>query len=828
MSSGRLIRHHNLPTQVSRFIGRDQELREIRQRLHDHRLITLTGTGGTGKTRLALEAASAEVERFADGVWLIELAPLSAPELVVEAITNTLALADTPDRPPLEQLGVYLESRQALLLLDNCEHLIEACAHVASALLARCPQLVLLTTSREPLAIKGEAVLRIAGLSLPDPTQAIEWTRLARYDAIQLFIERAHDAEPSFQLTAANATAVIEVCRQLDGIPLALELAAMRVRGMGVVTLAKRLDQRFRLLTGGERNALPRQQTLRATIDWSYDLLSAPEQRMLFRLAVFAGDCSLAAAETVCAGDGIEYEETLELLAALVNKSLVMTHTLERGEARYSLLETIRQYAREKLLASDEWVATRDRHLHCFLHLAQEADRNVRGREQQVWLNALEEEHDNLRAALAWALEQSCIELGLRLANDLMYFWDARGHIREGYSWYERFLRHADDTLPLAVHSRALCMFAFMAAFHGDAETATMRAREAVALCEAAGDEGKSLLGPALGAFATAAELAGDFQTAYTVLERCIGLMRELDDLTELPIALLSQSKAAVAQGQYPLARVLLEESLAITCASGDTFRMAHTLNGLGDLALCEGHLEQAHALYEESLAHLRAVGTARDIPVVLHNLAYIYLRQGAIERAYDLFRASLEAQGGGNSGNNGEGIVQGLLGFAALAATTGFIAESARLFGVAIASSAWNSGVIWPAKKVEYELFIGLVRSRMSDAEFAAEQARGRTMSMEQAVEFALHLPLSLPASAQATPSDDLSEREREVVVLIARGLSNGEIAEQLILSKRTVEKHIANILSTLGFTNRAQIVRWAIEHGQASPEQGPMMMRN
>jgi non-specific serine/threonine protein kinase len=361
-----------------------------------------------------------------------------------------------------------------------------------------------------------------------------------------------------------------------------------------------------------------------------------------------------------------------------------------------------------------------------------------------------------------------------------------------------------------------------MAMFHGDAETATMRGREAVALCEAAGEEGKPLLTVALGALASGAEAAGDFQTAYAVCERAAALCRELDDMTDLGITLISVGKMAVALGKYSLARAPLEESLAITRAGGDTFRMGHALNGLGDLALCEGHLEQAHALYEESLALWRAVGAERDIPVVLHNLAHIYLRQGAIERAYGLFRESLEAQRGGN---NGEGIVQGLLGFAALAVTTGFTAESARLFGVAVASRAWNSGVLWPAKKFEYTLFIGVARSRMSDEEFEAEQARGRAMSMEQAVEYALQLPLSLPAQAAATLSHelshDLSEREREVAALIARGMSNGEIAEHLVLSKRTVEKHVANILSTLGLANRAQIVRWAIEHELANPGQ-------
>jgi predicted ATPase len=281
MPSERSTHKQNLPAPVSSFIGREQEMREIRQRLRAHRLITLTGTGGTGKTRLALQAAACELDQFADGVWLVELAGLSTSDLVAETIAKVLALPEVPDLAPLEQLGAFLQGRRLFLVLDNCEHLIEECARIASFLLARCPHLALLATSREPLAIGGEVVLHIPALSLPDPTQPLDCASLLHYDAVRLFVERAHAAEPSLQLTTTNAEAVIEICRRLDGIPLALELAAGRVRGMGVTSLAARLDQRFRLLIRGDRTALPRQQTLHATIDWSYRLLAAPEQVVL-------------------------------------------------------------------------------------------------------------------------------------------------------------------------------------------------------------------------------------------------------------------------------------------------------------------------------------------------------------------------------------------------------------------------------------------------------------------------------------------------------------------------------------------------------------------
>jgi predicted ATPase len=302
MPSERSTYKQNLPAAISSFIGREQELGVLRQRLREHRLITLTGTGGTGKTRLAVEAAAGELGRFADGVWLVEFAGLSTSDLLAETIAKVLALPEAPDLAPLEQLGAFLQARHLLLVLDNCEHLIEESARIVAFLLARCPRLVVLATSREPLAIGGEVVLHIPPLSLPDPAQPIEVPSLLHYDALRLFVERAEAAEPSFHLTASNAAAVVEICRRLDGIPLALELAAGRVRGMGVTLLAARLDQRFRLLISGDRTALPRQQTLQATIDWSYRLLSASEQVVLRRLGIFAGDFSLDAAEGVCAG----------------------------------------------------------------------------------------------------------------------------------------------------------------------------------------------------------------------------------------------------------------------------------------------------------------------------------------------------------------------------------------------------------------------------------------------------------------------------------------------------------------------------------------------
>ncbi len=534
---------------------------------------------------------------------------------------------------------------------------------------------------------------------------------------------------------------------------------------------------------------------------------------MLRRLAIFAGGFSLETAEAVCAGSAVEQEQVLDLLSSLVNKSLVVAQTLEGSVARYHLLDVIRQYAQEKLENSDEWDTLHDHYLDFFLQLVEEIAPKLRGKYQQFWLNRLETEYDNIRVVLAWAQEQQYIELGLRIANSLSAFWDTRGYIREGNSWFEGLLSLVDDKIPLAVRSNALTHASFLAMFLGDATTATQHGREAVALCEAAGDEARPLLAFALAGLVSSARAAGDLQTAYTITERMIELNREFADMPMLGMNLFIQGGTAITLGKYDAARVLLEESLTIARQADDSYRIAHTHNSLGDLARCEGHFAQAHAHYEECLTLLRELGAARDIPVTLHNQAHVYLQQGDIHRAHALFRESLNAQ---RTRNNREGIIQGLLGFAALAVASGLITESARLFGAAAASGAWNTAIFWPAKAIEQDYYMRLIQAKLNDTAFEAEQARGRALSIEQAIEYALNLPLPLPASSQesAEPGPELTAREREVVGMIALGKSNGQIAGELVLSKRTVEKHIANILSKLDFSSRAQIVRWAIEN--------------
>jgi predicted ATPase/DNA-binding SARP family transcriptional activator len=456
---------NNLPLQLTSFVGREREMEEVKRLLSTTPLLTLTGSGGCGKTRLAVEVAADLIDEFPDGVWLVEFASLSDPSLLPQAVASSLDVREQPGRSILATLSEYLKPKRLLLVLDNCEHLIEACATLSESLLRACPKLQILATSRVALGIAGELTYRVPSLSLPDTKQiqSISASDLAHYEAARLFIERATFSRPTFTVTDRDAPIVAQVCHRLDGIPLAIELAAARVKVLSIDQIAHRLDNCFQLLTGGNRTALPRHQTLRATMDWSYGLLSETEQMLLRRLSVFAGGWTLSAAEAVCADTlppaphlrgelssvngglrgvrvpGIRPDEILDLLTQLVDKSLVLAEEQDK-EARYRLLETVRQYGREKLIEAGEVEVVSKRHLDWYLSLAERSEPELRRPNQIVWFKRLEVERDNLRAALAWSLESEEVEAGLRLAGALRWFWFVRGCMSEGREWLEGML----------------------------------------------------------------------------------------------------------------------------------------------------------------------------------------------------------------------------------------------------------------------------------------------------------------------------------------------------------------------------------------------------
>ena len=646
---------HNLPIHLTSFIGREKEMAEVKRLLAATRLLTLTGPGGTGKTRLSLHVAADLLETFPDGVWLVELAPLSDPALVPQTVASTLGVREESGRPIVAALTDYLRAKRLLLILDNCEHLIEACAQLADTLLRACPELRLLPSSREALGIAGETAFRVPSLSLPPlgPRQTPTVETLTTYEAVRLFIDRALAVKPDFQMTDANAPAIAQICHRLDGVPLAIELAAARVRAMTVEQIAARLDDRFRLLTGGSRTALPRQQTLRALIDWSWDLLSASERALLRRLSVFWDGWTLEAAEVVCgdaAGpDAILPNEVLDLLTHLVDKSLVVAEEQD-GETRYHLLETIRQYAREKLLEAGlaETERVRDRHLNFFSRLANEAEPELRRADQLAWLARLETEHDNLRAALKWALSNWGIERSLRLAADLSRFWYLRGYWKEGRDWLEQVLSQAPPKDAFAEPTARL-RSARARALYGAAWLMDETGRDiplyeqSLSLCRELGDTWGTAF--SLRGLGVTTSYRGNPEQGEPLLEESLALFRELGDPWGIALVLFSLAWVASNRDDNQRAQAMWDESLGLFRQSGDRWGIAVVLGGLGYIARLQGHYQKAAALSEESLALFRELGDKAGVAISLSRLGNVALRRGDYPQAVMLLEEGLVLQ---------------------------------------------------------------------------------------------------------------------------------------------------------------------------------------
>ena len=811
----------NLPVQLTSFIGRERELAELEGFLSTSRLVTLIGPGGCGKTRLALQFANTVSGSFKGGVWLAELAPLSDPTFVPQLITKILDIPRRPEHSALESLLDHLQSKEMLLILDNCGHLIADCAQLVSQMLSQTAALRILVTSREPIAIAGELIYPVLGLTLPPVGAGVagDPRDLIQYDAVRLIVERTRALLPHFTITTANALSIVKICRRLDGLPLALELTSAHTNVLSLQEILARLDDRFALLISRQRSELdPRHRTLRAAMDWSYDLLSPTEQVMLGRLSVFAGGCSLATTEVVCAGYGLEREQILGLLSSLVNKSLVVAHTLLRDEARYSLLATIRQYGQEKLISSGEWSVIHDRHLQFFLELSEETDTKLRGEHQQLWLNWLDAEYDNIRAALAWAVEggrldNNRVSAGLRITTSLYQFWRIRDYVEEGLNWCKQLFAEANDEISPVVRANALSYASLLAGLRGQIEDQMRYGEEAVALGEAAGEEGKQALAFALGAQGYAARKAGDDQTAFSLALRGIQLLREVGDIYHLGLSLSLNSFFAMSIGRYEKARAMLDEGLPLLRKTGDPYRIAMALNYAGDLARCERNYQQAQTAYEESISLLRKIEALRDLASALHNFGHACLHLGDVERATALFSESMASH---QEQGNRPGMTECLLGFAALAIAADLPAAGARLLAAAAAIGGRHITSEWAATRMEYEHYLERARTVLVETAFHAEQAAGQRLSLEQAVAYAQEAAQKVVAAQQIRQQlDQLTPRECEVAVLIAQDKSNAEIAAELVVSKRTVESHIANIRSKLGFTTRPQIVRWAIESG-------------
>ncbi len=770
-------RKHNLPGARTSFVGRERELVEIKRTLAMTGLMTLTGAGGSGKTRLALEIARGLVGVYPDGVWLVELASLSEGALVAQAVADALGVREQPNRPLADTLADALRERKMLLLLDNCEHLLDPAARLVDTLLGSCPRLRILATSREAMGVAGEANWPVPPLSVPDADCSP--TDLMRYEAVRLFVERARLRVPSFDLTPANARAVVEVCRRLDGIPLAIELVTGRVAALAVQQVAERIEDSLSLLISGPRAATPRHQTMRATIEWSYALLSEHEQALFNRLSVFVGGWTLEAAETVGAGDSIERGDVLDLLCRLVDKSLLVAEPQAEGASRYRMLEPVREYAREKLQESRDADAVRYRHLLWCLTLAEQAEPELKGPQQKKWLERLEREHDNLQVALGWVLERDVgtperIELAARLAGALWPFWYKRGHLSTGHRWLEAAL----------------------------SKSAILSAVTRVKVLDGAG---------------MVAWERGDYASARPRHEEGLRLNRQAKDKPGIAFSLNHLGLVALYQGDYGSAEALLEEGLILQQELEDTAGKATALHNLGLVALYRGDYEPARTLIEESLSLFRELGDIWAISILLNNLGLAALHQGDYDRSAHLQEESLTLRR--ELGDRG-GVAECLEGLSGVAGARGKALRAVWLWSAAEAIRQEIGAPLPPGHRPLHATYVTAARSQLEEAAFAEAWATGKALSQEAAIEYALGaaeptLPAALlpeePSSGRRT--SPLTLREEQVAVLVGRGLTDRLICSELAISERTVSTHVSRILKKLRLDSRTQLAAWITE---------------
>ena len=821
----------NLPFPLTSFVGRTSQVAEVTRLASTTRLLTLTGPGGVGKTRLALEVAGQLLPQFADGIWMVDLAPLSQASDVPQAVALALHVRQEAKRPMLTTLVDALQEREMLVLLDNCEHLITACLEVIAALLRACPAISILATSREALGVGGELLWRVPSLSVPPssfekPAQGGSESvteQVRSYEAVQLFLTRAQAVRPDFHLTPTNAAAIAQICQRLDGIPLAIELAAARVQVLSTEQIAARLADRFGLLTGGNRLALPRQQTLRATLDWSYGLLSKQEQMLLQRLAVFAGAFSLEAAEAVCSREDSGTLEMLDGLTQLVNKSLVVTEEQEE-QARYRLLETVRQYALEKLEGTGEAVWLEKRHLDYFLRFVQEAAPQLGGRQQVVWVRRVEHAYDNLRAAFARGLSRALWEPALYLAAGLWLFWEVLGREAEGYEWLERALRAPAQGGVPAARAQALLAYGSLAAHHGDFPLAQSFLEESLAVFrELDNQQGIALTLNALGRAALGKR---NLDQANTSLEEAVVLLEQMSDQSSLARTRANLALVAFEQGDYQLARLRMERNVAETRVLGEPWLLGSVLTHLGELTRFEGKYAQAARLYEEALRCFQEVGNANLVAMSLSNLVEVERVQGDLVRALGL---GLEAvQIWQRFLGRKEHLYAGLVGLGGCVLALYETELAARLYGAAEIFSEQQHVHQTRTDLALYERDLTIFWSQGEKEHLQVAWEEGRTLSLAQAVAlveaFYQAIQAARPAAVTASTSSpslafskypaDLTAREMEVLRLVAQGWTNKQIAQQLVISPKTVNRHLESLFRKLGVTSRSAATRFAVAH--------------
>ncbi len=852
---------HNLPVQLTSLIGRKQEIATIQQLLQreDVRLLTLTGTGGTGKTRLALQVAAELSDLFLDGVYFVNLAPISNPALVVSTIAQTLNIKEVAGQSLLDLLKGSLHWKRLLLLLDNFEQVVDAAVDVAG-LLVVCPNLKVLVTSRMPLHVRGEQEFAVPPLALPDLKHVSDLMTLSQYEAVALFLARAQAVKPDFQMTNASAPAIAEICIRLDGLPLAIELAAARVKLLPPQALLAWLGQRLAVLTSGARDAPTRQQTLRNTIKWSYDLLDAQEQKLFRWLSVFVGGCTLEAIEAVCYSASDEKTDILDRVSLLIDKSLLQQIEQEGKGPRLVMLEMIREYGLEMLTVSGEMELVRQAHAEFYLQLAEQAEPELKGSAQIEWLERLEQEHANLRAALEWLLGQGRTggEPALRLGCALKYFWVLRGHSSEGRAFLEQALATRAN-VGSSLRARALLAAGLLAHIQVDYARAEALFQESLALARDLDEphcivEALQHLGVTL--------CFRDFNRSCALLEEALPLARDLGDPWFIAWSVFLLGIRHAMQQDHTAARSLLEESLALSRKIGNPWRIADSLRTLAG-EISEHDPERARTLLEEALALVRDIGDKRGAAMSLLSLGDLALEQGEITSAQSLLEEALrsfkelgEMQGIANTllllgelattqGNYmsahdlyeeslalaNEPIIQdpqmlaaGLEGLAEVVAAQGEPIWAARIWSAAIARREATGYPPTPYNPARHKRAVAATCAQIGEQAFAVAWAEGRTMTLEQVL--AKPEPKMMFTTSQKEPAtppkvstfatypDTLTAREVEVLRLVAQGLTNDQVAEQLVISPRTVNTHLTSIYSKIGVTSRSAATRYTIEH--------------